>query len=48
MTKCPLAQHGRGLSYWELLVKKTDGAILTDNLQDRYDIYNNIFEVEHG
>ena len=47
MARCPLAQHGRGLSYWELLIEKTDGAILTDDLQKRYDIYNNIFEVKH-
>lgn len=47
MTKCPLAQQGRGLSYWELLVEKTNGAILTDDIQLRYDIYNNIFEVTH-
>ena len=48
MSKCPLAQQGRGLSYWKLLVEKTDGAILTDDLQERYDIYNNIFEVAHA
>lgn len=29
--------------YWERLVKETDGAILTSNIQERYDLYNNLF-----
>jgi hypothetical protein len=43
MTKCPVAQRGRGLSYWELLVDKTNGDILTSNIQERYDLYNKNF-----
>lgn len=43
MSRCPLAQQGRGLSYWELLMEKSGGAILTSDLQKRYDIYNEYF-----
>ena len=43
MTKCPVAQRGMGLGYWELLVEKTNGDILTSNIQERYDLYNKIF-----
>lgn len=43
MTRCPLAQHGRGLSYWELLGEKTNGTIVTTDIQERYDEYNKIF-----
>lgn len=43
MTKCPVAQRGRGLGYWELLGEKTNGAILTSDIQERYDLYNKIF-----
>ena len=44
MTSCPLAQQNKlGLSYWELLVKATNGKILTDNLHTRYELYNKVF-----
>ena len=44
MTSCPLAQQNKlGLSYWELLVKTTNGKILTDNLHTRYELYNKVF-----
>ena len=43
MTKCPLAETGRGKSYWELLVEKTGGSIMTPDIQERYDLYNTIF-----
>lgn len=33
--------------YWKRLTEQHP-EILTDNLQERYDIYNNIFEVEYG
>jgi hypothetical protein len=48
MTKCPLANHGRGLSYWELLVEKTNGGIMTPDIQERYDLYNAIFFANRG
>ena len=32
-----------GNSYWDHLVKQTNGAILTSDIQERYDIYNNLF-----
>ena len=32
-----------GHSYWDRLVKETNGAILTSDIQKRYDLYNEIF-----
>ncbi len=44
MTRCPLAQMNKdGLSFWELLAKKTGGAILTADLHERYRLYNEVF-----
>lgn len=37
---CPELQT---CGYWDLLVKKTDGAILTADIQQRYDLYNQLF-----
>lgn len=49
MSKCPSAQYNKlGLSHWELLVKVTNGEILTDDLQKRYDLYNRVFYGEKG
>ena len=39
MTPC----GGDGMSYWEWLVKKTNGGILTGDIQERYDLYNALF-----
>lgn len=39
MTKCGTEGH----CYWDSLVKKTGGAIMTSDLQERYDLYNAIF-----
>lgn len=32
-----------GHSYWDRLVKETNGAILTSDIQKRYDLYNEVF-----
>ena len=37
---CPEMQS---CGYWELLVKKTNGGIITPNIQERYDLYNSVF-----
>lgn len=37
---CPELQS---CGYWERLVKETDGAILTSDIQKRYDLYNDFF-----
>ena len=37
---CPELQS---CGYWDKLVKQTFGAILTDDIQERYDLYNQIF-----
>lgn len=37
-----------GRSYWERLVKATDGAILTADIQKRYDLYNKVFREHHS
>jgi len=30
-------------SYWQRLVKETNGGIITPDIQERYDLYNAIF-----
>lgn len=37
---CPELQS---CGYWDRLIEKTDGAILTSDIQKRYDLYNEIF-----
>lgn len=37
---CPELQT---CGYWDKLVKETNGAIMTSDLQERYDLYNQIF-----
>lgn len=37
---CPELQS---CGYWDRLIEKTDGAILTADIQKRYDLYNEIF-----
>lgn len=32
-----------GHSYFDFLVKKTNGGIITPNIQERYDLYNSVF-----
>ena len=32
-----------GHSYWDYLIKETNGGILTGDIQERYDLYNSIF-----
>lgn len=34
--------------YWDRLIKETDGAILTDDIQERYDLYNEVFWRSHS
>lgn len=44
MTDCPLKAMSReGLSYWEALNKAYGGSIKTDDIQARYDMYNDVF-----
>jgi len=44
MARCPLAETSIvQQSYWELLIKQTGGRILSDDIQKRYDLYNEIF-----
>ena len=37
---CPELQS---CGYWGKLIKQTDGRILTSDIQERYDLYNQIF-----
>lgn len=41
---CPELQS---CGYWERLVEKTNGAILTSDIQTRYDLYNELFWEVH-
>lgn len=43
MAKCPLAASGDGLSYWQLLSVQTAGRVFNDDIQARYDRYNEVF-----
>lgn len=43
MAKCPLAETGKGLSYWDTLRKLTNCAVQTGDIQARYDAYNEVF-----
>lgn len=44
MTDCPLKTMSReGLSYWEALNKAYGGGLKTDDIQARYDMYNDVF-----
>lgn len=43
MSLCPIARHGRGMSYWELLVEKTNEGIVNTDIQARYNEYNAVF-----
>lgn len=44
MSRCPLAEtSATRQSYWERLFDVTDGRIASDNIQNRYDLYNEVF-----
>lgn len=44
MAKCPLAENSiTHKSYWETLFQLTGGRIFDDNIQNRYDRYNEVF-----
>ncbi|MBR4855150.1 MAG: thymidylate synthase ThyX [Bacteroidaceae bacterium] len=44
MAKCPLSETSISKqSYWETLIQQTGGRILTDDVQKRYDLYNEVF-----
>ena len=44
MSRCPLAETSIGKqSYWETLIRQTGGRIIDDDIQKRYDLYNEVF-----